>query len=59
MSKGIQHYTAKTIVFVKEGERPKKQSMNCSVGLLFKAQDWVITVDLERQLKITPNITQS
>lgn len=53
------HAAANMIVFVKEGEWLKKQPKNCSVGLLSMARDWVMTVDLERQLKIPPHITQS
>lgn len=50
--------TAKAIHCVKEGQRPEKTPKNCSAGLLSAARDWVMTVDLEKQLKIPPHITQ-
>ena len=64
ISKGINgsRYTqapAKAIHFVKEGQRPERTSNNCSAGLLSTARDWVMTVDLERQLKIPSHITQT
>ena len=51
--------TAKTIHFVKEGQRPEKTPRNRSASLLPTARDWVMSVDLERQLKIPPHITQT
>ncbi|KAK0146184.1 hypothetical protein N1851_014501 [Merluccius polli] len=64
ISKGIKgrrrtQATAKTIHFVKEGQRPEKTPRNRSAGLLPTARDWVMSVDLERQLKIPPHITQT
>lgn len=46
--------TAKDIYFVKKGQRPNRTSKSWS-----EIKDWVITVDLERQLQIPPHfITQ-
>ncbi|KAI2661122.1 Spore protein YkvP [Labeo rohita] len=64
ISKGIKdsryrQATAKAIHFVKEGQRPEKTSKSCSAGLLSTARDWVMSVDLERQLKIPQHIIQS
>lgn len=53
------HSTAKMSVFIKETEQPKKRVKGCSVVLLAMARDWVIAVDLERQLKIATHIIQS
>lgn len=49
--------TTRIIAFVKEGEQPIRKN-NC-IGLLFIARDWSLTVDLDRQLKISANITQT
>ncbi|CAM4608140.1 unnamed protein product [Leuciscus chuanchicus] len=64
ISKGIKdsrytQATANAIHFIKEGQKPEKTLKNCSVGLLSTARDWVMTVDLERQLKIPTHNTQS
>ena len=59
--KGSRHTkaTAKTIHFVKEGQRPEKTPRNRSSGLLPTARDWGMSVDLERQLKIPPHPEQT
>ncbi len=64
VSKGIKdsrhtQATAKAIHFIREGQKPEKASKNCSVGLLSTARNWAMTVDLERQLKIPKQLTQS
>ncbi|XP_059199347.1 uncharacterized protein LOC131979398 [Centropristis striata] len=64
ISKGIKgsrytQATAKAIRFVSEGQRPGKTPQNGSTGLLSTARDWVMTVDLQKQLKIPSHITQS
>ncbi|KAF0031963.1 hypothetical protein F2P81_016518 [Scophthalmus maximus] len=64
ISKGIKgrrhtQATSQAIHFVKEGQRPEKTPKNGSAALLPMARDWVMSVDLERQLKIPPHITQS
>lgn len=60
ISKGIRdsrytHATARRIEFVKAGETPRSRPKNFSIGLLSTARDWVISVDLERQLKRPQN----
>lgn len=44
---------------MKEGEKPERTPKNHSAGLLSMARDWVVTVDLERQLKFPPHIAKS
>nr|BAC82600.1 reverse transcriptase [Danio rerio] len=64
ISKGIKdsrlrQATAKVIHFIKEGQRPERTAKLFSAGLLSMTRDWVMSVDLERQLKIPPHVTQS
>ncbi len=49
--------TTRMITFVKKGEQSIRK--NYFVGLLFTARDWLLTVDLNRQLKIPAHITQT
>jgi len=53
------HATARTITFVKEGDRPKKITKERAGGFLSTARDWMMAVELERQLKIPAHIVQT
>lgn len=50
--------TCKAILFVKEGQMAERTPNNCSAGLLSTAQDWAMTDDLERKLRVPILITQ-
>lgn len=53
------HAAARRIESVKAGEEPGSRPRYCSVGLLSTAREWVMTVDFERQLRISSHITQN
>ncbi len=50
---------AKSIALLKKGDSQKKRQKSCSAGLLSVGPNWVMPVDLERQLKNHPLLSSA
>lgn len=51
--------TTRTIAFVKAGDQPKAARKKPPAGILATAQDWQLSVDLEKQLRFPQHIVRS
>lgn len=64
ISRGISSYsracnTTNTIAFVKAGVQPKAGGKKAPAGILATAQDWQLSVDLEKQLRFPQHIVST